>query len=161
MLAGYSHTKFHRGDPCSFIVVTQLLSHVQLLCEPMIRFLCPWGFSRQAYPWSGLPFPSPRDLFNPGIKPTSLALASKFFSTESPGKPTCSLDQNKNRAPSKIPKSLVCSGVHTFTSTPFPPDFNNADDKHDDTEQSIRHGFRMMGREGRESGKEKKIIKHR
>jgi len=28
------------------------------------------GFSRQEY-WSGLPFPLPRDLPDPGIKPTS------------------------------------------------------------------------------------------
>ena len=32
------------------------------------RLLCPWGFSRQEY-WSGLPYPSPGDLLNPGIKP--------------------------------------------------------------------------------------------
>ena len=31
------------------------------------------GFSRQQY-WSGLPFPSPGDLPNPGIKPESPAL---------------------------------------------------------------------------------------
>ena len=31
------------------------------------------GFSRQGY-WSGLPFPSPGDLPNPGIKPRSPAL---------------------------------------------------------------------------------------
>ena len=31
------------------------------------------GFSRQEY-WSGLPFPSPGDLPNPGITPRSLAL---------------------------------------------------------------------------------------
>ena len=30
------------------------------------------GFSSQEY-WSGLPFPSPGDLPDPGIKPTSLA----------------------------------------------------------------------------------------
>ena len=30
------------------------------------------GFSRQEY-WSGLPFPSPGDLLNPGIEPRSLA----------------------------------------------------------------------------------------
>ena len=30
------------------------------------------GFSRQEY-WSGLPFPSPGDLYNPGIEPTSPA----------------------------------------------------------------------------------------
>ena len=39
------------------------------------------GFFRQQY-WSGLPFPSPGDLLNPGIKPMSLtppAMASQFF----------------------------------------------------------------------------------
>ena len=44
------------------------------------------GFSEQEY-WSGLPFPSPRDLPNPGIKPLSPALACGFFTTETPGKP--------------------------------------------------------------------------
>ena len=34
------------------------------------RLLCPWGFSRQEY-WSGLPYPSPGYLLNPGIKPRS------------------------------------------------------------------------------------------
>ena len=41
------------------------------------------GFSRQEY-WSGLPFPSPRGLPDPGIDPTSLtspALAGGFFTT--------------------------------------------------------------------------------
>ena len=41
------------------------------------------GFSRQEY-WSGLPFPSPGDLPDPGIKPVSpvsLALAGRFFTT--------------------------------------------------------------------------------
>ena len=44
------------------------------------------GFSRQQY-WSGLPFPSPEDLPDPGIKPSSPALASGFFTAEPPGKP--------------------------------------------------------------------------
>ena len=44
------------------------------------------GFSRQEY-WSGLPFPSPGDLPDPGIKSTSPALAAGFFTTELPGKP--------------------------------------------------------------------------
>ena len=35
-------------------------------------------FSRQEY-WSGLPFPSPGDLLNPGIEPISPALAGGFF----------------------------------------------------------------------------------
>ena len=41
------------------------------------------GFSRQEY-WSGLPFPPPGDLPDPGIKPRSLmtpAVAGGFFST--------------------------------------------------------------------------------
>jgi len=44
------------------------------------------GFPRQGC-WSGLPFPSPGDLPDPGIKPMSPALAGGFFTTEPPGKP--------------------------------------------------------------------------
>ena len=43
-------------------------------------------FPRQEYR-SGLPFPSPGDLPNPGIEPASPALAGRFFTTEPPGKP--------------------------------------------------------------------------
>ena len=39
------------------------------------------GFSRQEY-WSGLPFPSPGDLPNPGIEPQSPALWADSFPTE-------------------------------------------------------------------------------
>ena len=35
------------------------------------------GISRQEY-WSGLPFPSPGDLLDPGIKPTSPVLQAVF-----------------------------------------------------------------------------------
>ena len=44
------------------------------------------GFSRQEY-WSGLPFPSPDDLPNPGIEPGSPALQADSLPSESPGKP--------------------------------------------------------------------------
>ena len=64
------------------------LSHAQL-------FAIPWtaahqaslfmGFSRQGY-WSGLPFPSPGDLPDPGIKPRSPALQARSLPTELPGK---------------------------------------------------------------------------
>ena len=40
-------------------------------------------FSRQEY-WSVLPFASPGDLPQPGIEPTSPALAGEFFTTEPP-----------------------------------------------------------------------------
>ena len=42
------------------------------------------GFPRQEY-WSGLPFPSPGDLPDPGIEPESLvspALAGEFFTSK-------------------------------------------------------------------------------
>ena len=39
------------------------------------------GFSRQEY-WSGLPFPSPGDLPDPGIKPRSPALQADSLLTE-------------------------------------------------------------------------------
>ena len=41
----------------------------------------PMGFSRQEY-WSGLPFPSPRDLLDPGIEPGSPALQADSLLTE-------------------------------------------------------------------------------
>ena len=44
------------------------------------------GFSRQEY-WSGLPFPSPEDLPNPGIKPRSPALQAGSLPAELQGKP--------------------------------------------------------------------------
>ena len=43
------------------------------------------GFPRQEY-WSGLPFPSPGDLPDPGMEPRSPTLAGEFFTTEPPGK---------------------------------------------------------------------------
>ena len=44
------------------------------------------GFSRQEY-WSGLPFPSPGDLLDPGIEPGSPALQADALTSKSPGKP--------------------------------------------------------------------------
>ena len=42
------------------------------------------GLSRQAY-WSGLPFPFPGDLPDPGIKPVSLVLQGDSLLSESQG----------------------------------------------------------------------------
>ena len=44
------------------------------------------GFPWQEY-WNREPLPSPGDLLDPGIKRASPALASRFFTTEPPGKP--------------------------------------------------------------------------
>ena len=48
----------------------------------------PIEFSRQEY-WGRLPFPTPEDLPDLGIEPTSFAppaLAGRFFTTKLPGK---------------------------------------------------------------------------
>ena len=44
------------------------------------------GFPREEY-WSGLPFPSPGDLPDPGTEPASSALADRFFTNEPLGNP--------------------------------------------------------------------------
>ena len=60
------------------------LQSCPMLCDPMDHSppgSCVHGISRQEY-WGGLPFPSPGDLPDPGIEPTSLvspALAGGFF----------------------------------------------------------------------------------
>ena len=51
-------------------------------------------FPRQEY-WSGLPFPPPGDLPDPGIEPMSPALAGRFFTAEPPGKPYLLLEGEK------------------------------------------------------------------
>ena len=84
---------------------THILIHVQL-------FVTPWtvahqaslstGFFRQEY-CSGLPFSTPGDLPNPGIKPTSLAsyaLTGRFFTTSA----TCTRIQMQCRV-FKVPEA--------------------------------------------------------
>ena len=73
------------------------------------------AFSRQEY-WSGLPFPSPGDLPNPGIKPVSPALAGKFFTTEPPEKPKevyMSLF-NQHINTDLQPQESTLNGLHTL-----------------------------------------------
>ena len=62
------------------------------LCNPWTAIQAPLSmeFSRQGY-WSGLPFPSPGDLPNPGIEPGSSALQAYSLLTELPGKPMNSM----------------------------------------------------------------------
>ena len=60
------------------------LSHVQLFVTPWtVAYHTPpsMGFSKQEY-WSRLPFPSPEDLLNPGIKPRSPALPADTLPSE-------------------------------------------------------------------------------
>jgi len=64
------------------------LSRVQLFVTPWtVAHQAPpfMGFSKQEY-WSGLPFPSPGDLPNPGIEPRSPTLQADTLNSEPPGK---------------------------------------------------------------------------
>ena len=59
------------------------------ICDPQtVAHQAPlsMGFPRQEY-WSGLPFPSPGDLPDPGIKPGSPTLQADSLPSEPPGKP--------------------------------------------------------------------------
>ena len=49
------------------------------------------GFSRQEY-WSGLPFPSPGHLPDPGIEPRSPALQTDALPSEPPGGPKLKME---------------------------------------------------------------------
>ena len=67
----------------------KLLSCVQLFATPWTvayQASPSMGFSRQEY-WSGLPFPLPGDLPDPGIEPGSPALEADALTSEPPGKP--------------------------------------------------------------------------
>ena len=64
------------------------LSRVQLFATPWtVAYQAPpsMGFSRQEC-WSGLPFPSPGDLPDPGIEPGSPTLQADALPSEPPGK---------------------------------------------------------------------------
>ena len=58
-------------------------------------------FSRQGY-WRGLPFPSPGDLPNPGIKPGFPSLQADSLPTELQGKPNSILKSRDNTLPTKV-----------------------------------------------------------
>ena len=75
---------FHESE-----VKMKSLSHVRLFATPWtVAYQAPpsMGFSWQEY-WSGLPFPSPGDLPDPGIEPRSPALGADALTSEPPGKP--------------------------------------------------------------------------
>ena len=77
-------------DIIALVVVlsTQSLRSVLLVTSwtAARQALLSMGFFKQEY-CSGLPFSSPGDLPNLGIKPVSLAMAGGFFTAEPPGKP--------------------------------------------------------------------------
>ena len=76
------------SDLMCYVFVLSCVLLFKTLCSVAHQAPLSLGFSRQY--WSGLPFPSPRDLPDPGIEPASLAspgLVGRFFTTVPPGKP--------------------------------------------------------------------------
>ena len=77
------------------------------LCDPMDCTAChallSMGFSRQGY-WSGLPFPSPEDVPNPGIELRSPELQSDALPSELLGKPRFYITQGKENLVAGIHK---------------------------------------------------------
>ena len=72
------------GNVCACV-----LSCIRLFAIPWtvaLQALLSLGFPRQEY-WSGLTFPPPGDLPNPGIEPVSPTLARGFVTAEPSGKP--------------------------------------------------------------------------
>ena len=78
-----------------FFKYEQYIKNSEVKSLSLVRlFAIPWsivhqaplsvGFSRQEY-WSGLPFPSPGVLPNPGIEPRSPALQADALTSEPPG----------------------------------------------------------------------------
>ena len=69
------------------------------------------GFPRKEY-WSGLPFPSPGDLPDPGIKPRSPALEADALTSEPPGKPQTTISTNICKTFNPIAEQIVFSKAH-------------------------------------------------
>ena len=84
------------GISIFFLFLTHGLWYIVLVAKLCPTLVTPWTvdgqaplsmeFPRQEY-WSGLPFPSPEHLPDPGIEPASPALAGGLFTTEPPRKP--------------------------------------------------------------------------
>ena len=123
----------HLGGPfscishylCDMLSWAKSLSRVRLFATPWTAaYQAPpsMGFFRQEY-WSGLPFPSPGDLPNPGIKPRSPTLRTNALPSEPPGKPWDMLHLVKKEAhltclpvshPSPFSLSLKQAICHSF-----------------------------------------------
>ena len=86
VLAEMHYSLFRRGLKRKKV---KSLSHVRLFATPWtVAYQAPpsIGFSMQEC-WSGLPFPSPGNLPDPGIEPGSPALQADALLSEPPGKP--------------------------------------------------------------------------
>ena len=90
-------------------------SHARLFATPWsVALQSPpsMGFSRQEY-WSGLSFPSPGDLPDPGIEHRSPALKADSLPSEPPGKPSVCQMPKSDQSSSNLPTdSTFLPGGH-------------------------------------------------
>ena len=75
----------HHSGVCVCVLSREVMSNSfatswTVVCQALLSI----GFPRREY-WSGLPFPPPGNLLDPGIKH---ALAGRFFTTAQPRKPS-------------------------------------------------------------------------
>ena len=79
------------GLPALVKAKVKSLSRVRLFATPRAvayQVRPSMGFSRQEY-WSGVPFPSPGDLLDPGVEAQSPALQADALPSGPPGRPMC------------------------------------------------------------------------
>ena len=95
------------------------LSHVRLFATPWtVAYQAPLsvGFSRQGC-WSGLPFPSPGDLPDPGMEPGSPALQADVLPSEPPGKPGTGNPLQYPRLENSMDREAWWATVHGITKS--------------------------------------------
>ena len=103
-----------------------MLSCVQLFATPWtVTLQAPlsMAFPKQEY-WSGLPFPSPGCLLNPGIQPRSPALAGRFFTSQPPAAAAkllqlCPTLRPHRRQPTRLPHPWDSPGKNTGVGCHF------------------------------------------
>ena len=107
---------------CSHSVMSDSATPWTVACQAPLFM----GFPRQDY-WSGLPFPTPGNLSDPGIKPESLAssaLAGRFFTTEPPGKLSIITLFNQLAIPGTACKAGLYAFFPTNSHTPVLAQFS-------------------------------------
>ena len=72
------------------------------------------GFPRQEY-WSGVPFPSPGDLLDPGIELASLAWQADSLRAEPRGKPFCTVEWKVKYLPYKDEDEMCLTQYPAYT----------------------------------------------
>ena len=110
-------------------VFCELQCHCCLVAKLCPTLATPWtvahraplsmGFPGQEY-WSGLPFPSPGDLPDPGAKPESPALACRFFTLshqESPWTSVISVQSLSHVQLFVIPRIAACQASLSITNS--------------------------------------------